>query len=238
MKLVFDCYLLLLALFNQYLLCASTPFKCLLTTTYSVQPVLTLLFNSVQALTYYSLLCSTSTYPVLQLRSETLLTTTYSVQLVLTCLFNFVQILLTCFNSAFKGLLTTTDFVQTLLTCFNFVQTVTYHSLLCSSTPYLALPLRSNTYLPLLTGLYKLVHSVVWCYLPRSNATYCYLPGLSLYLPGLLPGFKCSLLLAELAFLHALPKCFRACPKAISAHKCNSKVPLASAKVSAVHCIA
>ena len=152
MKLVFDCYLLLLALFNQYLLCASSPFKCLLTTTYSVQPVLTLLFNSVQALTYYSLLCSTSTYPVLQLRSETLLTATYSVQLVLTCLSNFVQILLTCFNSAFKGLLTTTDFVQTLLTCFNFVQTVTYHSLLCSSTPYLALPLRSNTYLLLLTS--------------------------------------------------------------------------------------
>lgn len=132
-----------------------------LLTTYSVQTLLTLLFNSVQALTYHSLLCSTSTYLVLQLRSETLLTATYSVQLVLTCLSNFVQILLTCFNSAFKGLLTTTDFVQTLLTCFNFVQTVTYHSLLCSSTPYLALPLRSNTYLPLLTGLYKLVHSVV-----------------------------------------------------------------------------
>ena len=190
-----NAYLLLLTPFNQYLPCSSTPFKQLLT----------LLFNSVQAVTYYSLLCSTSTYPVLQLRSETLLTATYSVQLVLTCLSNFVQILLTCFNSAFKGLLTTTDFVQTLLTCFNFVQTVTYHSLLCSSTPYLALPLRSNTYLPLLTGLYKLVHSVAWCYLPRSNATYCYLPGLSLYLPGLLPGFKCSLLLAELAFLHALP---------------------------------
>ena len=180
-----NAYLLLLTPFNQYLPCSSTPFKHLLTTPYFVQLVLTLSFNSVQRLY--------------------LLTATYSVQLVLTCLSNLVQILLTCFNSAFKGLLTTTDFVQTLLTCFNFVQTVTYHSLLCSSTPYLALPLRSNTYLPLLTGLYKLVHSVVWCYLPRSNATYCYLPGLSLYLPGLLPGFKCSLLLAELAFLHALP---------------------------------
>ena len=227
-----------------YLLCStitypssSTSLKRLITFTYFVQPVLTLLFNSVQALTYHSLLCSTSTYLVLQLRSETLLTATYSVQLVLTCLSNFVQILLTCFNS---------------------VQRLTYHYWLRSNTTYL-LQLRSNSYLPLLT-LFK--HSLPGCSTPFKyllTTTYRSLQTHSFRCLVLLTSFKCDLLLLTwpvplltwpLTWLQMQlaagwtslfarsSKCFRACPKAISAHKCNSKVPLASAKVCTVNCIA
>ena len=212
-----NAYLLLLTPFNQYLPCSSTPFKHLLTTPYFVQPVLTLSFNSVQRLYLPCyLLRSTSTYLPLQLRSNT----TYLLQLR--------------------------------------VQRLTYHYWLRSNTTYL-LQLRSNSYLPLLT-LFK--HSLPGSSTPFKyllTTTYRSLQTRSFRCLVLLTSFKCDLLLLTwpvplltwpLTWLQMQlaagwtslfarsSKCFRACPKAISAHKCNSKVPLASAKVCTVHCIA
>ena len=91
---------------------------------------------------------------------------------------------------------------------FDFVQMLTYHSLLCSTTTYLTLQLRSNTYLLLLTSFnhylpvptnsFKSLLTTTYLVQMRLTATY-------LASPICLPGFKCCLLLAEPAFLHALP---------------------------------
>ena len=210
-------------------------------------------------LTYYYLLRSTSTYLALQLRSSTYLLLLTLFNQYLPCpstpFRDFTYCYLLCSTSTYLPLQLRSNTTYLLQLR---VQRLTYHYWLRSNTTYL-LQLRSNSYLPLLT-LFK--HSLPGSSTPFKyllTTTYQSLQTRSFRCLVLLTSFKCDLLLLTwpvplltwpLTWLQMQlaagwtslfarsSKCFRACPKAISAHKCISKVPLASAKVCTVHCIA